>query len=203
MAGTVLDEGTDLVPQDISNDDELFTFLVDTVSLYPHEVTPQLKQDLEALAVLHPEDPASGSPFSTSNEMFGLSSEYKRVAAMLGDMSFHAPRREWIGLAAAACVPTWGYIFTDQNADPSLGVQHASEVPYVYGSPAIAEAHAEGSLVSRAMLDYWVSFAVSGTPKDGKSVAKTVWAQYEVDSQDTYRSRQISYILSIGADFNE
>ena len=43
---------------------------------------------------------------------------------MLGDMSFQAPRREWIRLAAAAGVPTWGYIFMDQNAaaaNPSLG----------------------------------------------------------------------------------
>ena len=49
IAGTVLDEDTDLVPKDISNDDELFTFLIDAVSPYPHEVTSQLEHDLKAL----------------------------------------------------------------------------------------------------------------------------------------------------------
>ena len=124
IAGTVLDEGTDLVPQDISNDDELLTFLIDAVSPYPHEITPQLEKGLKELTVLYPDDLALGSPFGTGNETFGMSSEYKRGAAMLGDMSFQAPRREWIRLAAEAGVPTYGYIFTDQNAastNPSLG----------------------------------------------------------------------------------
>ena len=85
---------------------------------------PTFLVDEAALLVLYPNDPAQGSPFGTGNETFGLSSEYKRLAAMLGDMSFQAPRREWIGLAAEAGVPTYGYIFTDQNAaatNPSLG----------------------------------------------------------------------------------
>ena len=41
----------------------------------------------------------------------------------------------------------------------------------MYGSPAIAEANVESGLVSLAMVDYWVSFAVSGTPNDGKGLA--------------------------------
>ncbi len=47
-------------------------------------------------------------------------------------------------------------------------VRHGSEVSYVYGFSYIGAANPESGLVSRAMIDYWVSFAVSGTPNDGK-----------------------------------
>ena len=43
----------------------------------------------------------------------------------------------------------------------------------MYGSPAIAEANVESGLVSLAMVDYWVSFAVSGTPNDGNGIPST------------------------------
>ena len=72
--------------------------------------------DMQKILTLYPDDPALGSPFGTGNETFGLSSEYKRAAAMLGDLSFQAPRREWTQAAATASVTTFGYIFTDQNA---------------------------------------------------------------------------------------
>ena len=49
---------------------------------------------INTILQMYTDDPAVGSPFGTGNETFGLSSEYKRVAAMLGDMSFQAPRRE-------------------------------------------------------------------------------------------------------------
>ena len=54
-----------------------------------------------------------------------------------------------------------------------LTVHHASEVPYVYGSLAIAEANVESRLVSLAVVGYWVSFAVSGTPNDGNGIPST------------------------------
>ncbi len=75
------------------------------------------------LMQLYPDNPALGSPFGTGNETFGLSSEYKRVAAIIGDASTQAPRREWIQAASGAGVKTFGYYFTDQNAvyDPSRG----------------------------------------------------------------------------------
>ena len=43
----------------------------------------------------------------------------------------------------------------------------------MYGSPSVAEGSEESGRVSLAMIDYWLSFAVSGTPNDGKGLAST------------------------------
>ena len=52
-----------------------------------------------------------------------------------------------------------------------LVVTHASEVPYVFGETAVSSTNANVRFLSEAMLDYWLSFVVSGTPNDGKGVA--------------------------------
>ena len=54
-------------------------------------------------------------------------------------------------------------------------MHHETEVPYVYGLPSVAEGNAESGVVSRAMVDYWVAFAVSGTPNDGKGLS-SAWS---------------------------
>ena len=43
----------------------------------------------------------------------------------------------------------------------------------MYGSPSVAEGSEESGRVSLAMVDYWLSLAVSGTPNDGKGLAST------------------------------
>ena len=127
MAGTVLDEGTDFVPEQISTDEQLIEFIVGADNPFAPSLTLQFQKDVATLLTLYPDNPALGSPFGTGNETFGLSSEYKRAAALLGDASFQATRREWIQAATAAGVTTFGYIFTDQNvaaADPARGGMH-------------------------------------------------------------------------------
>ena len=60
-----------------------------------------------------------------------------------------------------------------QSAHPSnsaLTVAHKAEVPYVYGETALTSPVASVRLLSEAMVDYWISFAVSLTPNDGKGL---------------------------------
>lgn len=124
IAGTVLDEGTLFVPQDISVPEELLDVLLSVDSPYPQQFSTQYLQDIETLFGVYSEDPALGSPFGTGNETFGLDPLYKLTSAVFGDMTFQASRQLWIQAAAAAVVPTYGYIFADQNAAaavPSLG----------------------------------------------------------------------------------
>lgn len=50
-------------------------------------------------------------------------------------------------------------------------VTHKVEIPYVYQEPSILTSSDAGvRLLSQAMVDYWISFAVSQTPNDGKGV---------------------------------
>ena len=134
MAGTVLDEGTDFVPTQISSDAQLEEFIVVADNPFAPSLTLQFQQDVGTLLALYPDNAALGSPFGTGNETFGLSSEYKRAMAMLGDVSFQAPRREWIQAATAAGVTTFGYIFTDQNAAAANPVKGGT-YSFCSGSP--------------------------------------------------------------------
>ncbi|TFK81442.1 hypothetical protein K466DRAFT_502127, partial [Polyporus arcularius HHB13444] len=84
--------------------------------------------------------------------------------------------------ASNAGVQTYRYHFTDQNAvtTPSKGVEHAIDVQYVYGRMELASPNHAVRLLSEAMVDYWISFAVSLTPNDGK---ETIWPQYQPSQQ--------------------
>ena len=52
--------------------------------------------------------------------------------------------------------------------DEGNSVCHASELTYVYGLEAANNLSPSVRLLSLAMLDYWLSFAVTQTPNDGK-----------------------------------
>ncbi|KAI0742345.1 extracellular triacylglycerol lipase precursor [Daedaleopsis nitida] len=226
IAGTVLDEGTDFIPESITTEEQAVQFLL--IDDQPFgDPPPSFEQDVASILQLYPDVPALGSPYGTGNETFGLSSQYKRVAAILGDASFHGPRRAWTQAASAAGVKTFGYLFDDQKAVviPSKGVAHTSELPFVYGLTALTSPDAGEQLLSQAILDYWISFAVSLTPNDGKGVPRTIWPEYRHDNQvllqfdtlrfvlpsvaslsivpDTYRSKQIAFLNSIAEDLRE
>jgi carboxylesterase type B len=81
---------------------------------------------------------------------------------------FQAPRRFWSQMISA---PSYTYLFTERlpGADPALGAFHASGSLYFFGN--ISKKYGAGisnTWLGRVMLDYWISFAVSLTPNDGK-----------------------------------
>ena len=49
-----------------------------------------------------------------------------------------------------------------------FAVTHASEVSYVFGGTAVTSDNASVRFLSKTMVDYWLSFVVSGSPNDGK-----------------------------------
>ena len=81
------------------------------------------KSDIDKLFTLYPGDITKGSPFDTGNQTFGLSSQFKRAAALLGDVSFQSQRRAWIQAASNRGVKTFAYLFTDHppTLNPRLG----------------------------------------------------------------------------------
>ena len=65
-------------------------------------------------------------------------------------------------------------MFTDpQGGDPAIGVFHSVELNYLFGGLA-KSGPPKVARLSRAMLDYWISFAVSLTPNDGKGTNSTL-----------------------------
>ena len=91
---------------------------------------------------------------------------------LVGDVHFQAPRRFWTQTLSA---PSYAYLFTDPqpSANPALGVLHTAELPYLFGNVSTAAPPKVANL-SRAMLDYWISFAVSLTPNDGKGTSSAL-----------------------------
>ncbi|PFH50828.1 hypothetical protein AMATHDRAFT_3565 [Amanita thiersii Skay4041] len=210
IAGTNLDEGTGLIPLDISSEDALRQFVI-------ANFTPQvagvrnLDSAVDQLFKLYPNDPALGSPFNTGNETFGLSPVFKRASAMFGDIVFASQRRFWSDAASQAGVKTFGYLFTEPQPGlpPALGVTHTSELNFVYG--VVPNPGESAAKVSSAMIDYWVSFATSLDPNDGRGSSRPEWPQYTPKNRvlmqlnganltaipDDFRQQQIAFINSV------
>ncbi|KAG5220602.1 feruloyl esterase [Salix suchowensis] len=81
IAGTVLDEGTTFTPKFITTEDQIRQSII--ANFTPSPFGPAvLAKSAETILQLYPDVPALGSPFGTGNETFGLSSQYKRAAAI-------------------------------------------------------------------------------------------------------------------------
>jgi para-nitrobenzyl esterase len=84
----------------------------------------------------------------------------------------------------SAFTTTYAYEFNDENAPPQppptglsfpLGAYHGAEVQYLFDIGYFYEfTHAQKKL-SRAMVDYWTNFAVSGNPNGG---SLPTWSPY-------------------------
>ncbi|KAJ3515853.1 hypothetical protein NLJ89_g1493 [Agrocybe chaxingu] len=209
IAGTNLDEGTIFTETTGLTEDALRAKII--AALSPPLVSyATLKNTANDLLELYPDDPALGSPFNTGNETFGLPSGFKREAAITGDISFVSQWRSWIQTASRAGVKTFGYLFTQPQplGPPEDGVCHSCEVLYVYGAPR--DRSASSLRISSLMIDYWVSFATSLDPNDGRGNPRPNWPQYTPANKvliqlngdnttviaDDFRKEQIDYINS-------
>jgi hypothetical protein len=66
---------------------------------------------MDKLLQLYPQDPAQGSPYDTGTQN-ALTPEFKRMASILGDLVFQAPRRLFLNTVAAE-QNTWSYCTSD------------------------------------------------------------------------------------------
>ncbi|KAJ7178173.1 extracellular triacylglycerol lipase precursor [Mycena filopes] len=212
IAGTNKGAGTVFTPPGINSTEQLIGGIVELFSPTASP-TAGFQSAVQTLLQLYPDDPALGSPFDTGNDTFGLNSQYKRAAALIGDIDFVAQRRAWMATAAAAGVPTFGYLFTQPQPllPADFGVPHTCDLLYVYGVPN--DETASSALLSRLMIDYWVSFATSLTPNDGRGVARPEWGQFTSGNKrliqlngdnvtmipDDFRAEQIDFINSEAA----
>ncbi|KAF9470876.1 extracellular triacylglycerol lipase precursor [Pholiota conissans] len=217
IIGNNRDEGTLFAPQDTNSTTQTRNIVINfSVPSLQKPPSKKLNDTTNKLLELYPEDnPAFGSPFGTGNQMFGLNPEFKRWAAVFGDFVFQAARRKISKSMSASGIKVFGYQFTGPNATAmadipaapgSLGVTHSSELTYVFG-PQTFGSPASPSL-SAIMQDYWISFAVSLNPNDGKGFKRHHWVQYSSNNPiimqfrendtvlvpDDYRHNQLQFI---------
>ncbi len=143
--------------------------------------------EIRSLTVLAPAVPGSASEYeSTIRDRYGdLADEFLRLypSSNMQESIFATTRDALYGWTAerlakkqaALGVPSYLYLFDHgyPEADSAgLHAFHASELPYVFGTadrtpqywPKIP-ATAQEKALSDAMLDYWTSFARTGTPR--------------------------------------
>ncbi|KAF8608654.1 alpha/beta-hydrolase [Ceratobasidium sp. AG-I] len=159
--GAQLDEGTLFVNgTSLKTEQDIITWLTARFpGLYPGISNVTL---IREILKYYPDSPAAGSPYGTGNETFGLGAEYKRLASLMGDVAFQAPRRDHLRTAAKFGVKAWSYVMKQAgpNPVPMFGVPHGGEVPFVLQSLAVDDPATPGALVdlSHAMGDYWINF---------------------------------------------
>ncbi|KAJ7326172.1 extracellular triacylglycerol lipase precursor [Mycena albidolilacea] len=180
MSGSTLDDGTLFVAASsaITSAAQIVDQL--NTSFYPCASASALQNATDTLLELYPNIPALGCPFNTGNDTFGISPVFKQAAALIGDIVIQAPRRLWSKTASAKGTQVFSYIFTDPQPEnpPFLGVAHLSEIPYVYGDITVAANGTGPGTLSEIVQDYWLSFANSLNPNDGKGAPRPNWEPY-------------------------
>ncbi|KAJ6481879.1 extracellular triacylglycerol lipase precursor, partial [Mycena sanguinolenta] len=209
ISGSTLDDGTLFVAASsaINSTAEIVDQL--STSFYPCGSASALQNATDTLLELYPNIPALGCPFGTGNDTFGISPIFKQAAALIGDVVIQAPRRFWSQTASSKGTPVYSYIFTDPQPEnpPFLGVAHLSEIPYVYGDITVAANGTGPGSLSEIMQDYWLSFATSLDPNDGKGAPRPNWELYRTEKRvlqlnstntemvpDDFRPKQMAFI---------
>ncbi|OSC98005.1 carotenoid ester lipase precursor [Trametes coccinea BRFM310] len=159
VTGDCDDEGTlfSLSTLNITTDDELRSYITTNYM-------PQIEsKSLDDLFTAYPADITQGSPFDTGI-LNALTPQYKRLAAMQGDLVFQAPRRFFLQ-HRSGLQPTWSFLSKRLKGLPALGSAHATDILNIYGGGELA--------------DYLINFATNLNP-NGKTVAS--WPQYTTSS---------------------
>lgn len=168
LYGTNSDEGTINAPTGVINTDEdLRAYLLhDTGFHYPEEA-------VERIMELYPDDPALGVPIDTGNARFAAEGyQYKRVAAILGDVFYHGPRLD-DARHYSKYSPTYIYRFNTRpyenfgngtgSLEPAyLGVTHGSEIPFVFRNFDYVGPWPDYRALSEQMSAQWIQFVNTG-----------------------------------------
>jgi carboxylesterase type B len=111
-----------------------------------------------------------GSPFRTGllNNFYP---QFKRVSAVLGDVTFTISRRLFLESASAVNpgVPSWSYLSTYDYGTPILGTFHASDLLQVFYGVLPNNA-------ARSIRGYYYSFVYNLDPNEGNDLAE--WPQW-------------------------
>ncbi|EQL02755.1 hypothetical protein G6O67_008267 [Ophiocordyceps sinensis] len=157
IIGDQEDEGTllSLFQQSLKTDDDLVDYFSE---LYFHNAT---KEQIRELVDAYPSD-FEGSPFGTGAANI-LYPNFKRISAILGDLTFTLTRRKFLELTSEANpkVPAWSYLSSYNRGQPYLGTYHASDIFQVFNGPVRTYA-------TQSCRRYYFDFLYDMDPNKGK-----------------------------------
>jgi hypothetical protein len=134
--------------------------------------------------------------------------QFKRIASLLGDLSFILTRRVFLNIASTVYpdVPTWSYLASYDYGTPILGTFHASDILTAYGiTPNFASA---------SIQKYYISFFNTMDPNDGTTGLPN-WPQWSEGNEllhflaasnslikDDFRSESCNFIAAQKSSFH-
>ncbi|WWC68137.1 uncharacterized protein I206_102060 [Kwoniella pini CBS 10737] len=202
ISGNNKDEGTAFVPSFIDSTALGIQLINILEPVDPDNTT------ISQLFTLYPDIASLGSPFDTGNETFGKSSAYKQISAIIGDSQFQANRRYFLEKSNDNGLnQIWTYQFEQltNGVDPSLGIYHSSEIPFVFGAtiPGLNltlnsfgnNYTSEDEQFSNIIMNYWLNFAYYNNPNSPSGINTsnstfsniTNWPTYDGNSKNILR----------------
>jgi triacylglycerol lipase len=162
---------------------------------------------IEGLLATYPEDLSAGSPFRTGI-LNALYPQYKRLAAILGDITFTLTRRAFLSSTSAVNpnIPSWSYLASYDYGTPFIGTCHGSDIIQVFNG--IVPDYASASIRS-----YYYSFFYHQDPNVDSGY--TNWPQWSSGQQllqfsagssnllaDNFRNSSYAFITANVANFH-
>lgn len=167
IIGNQEDEGTifALYQNNLTTTEHIVDYLQ---NLYFFDASREQLTDLVATYQTIEED---GSPFRTGT-MYNWYPQYKRLAAILGDLSFTLTRRVFLNYAQKAKpdIPFWSYLASYDHGVPFLGTFHGSDVAQVFYSVL-------SNYGSKSLHSYYLSFVYDQDP-NSRAREYMKWPQY-------------------------
>ncbi|KAL1612321.1 hypothetical protein SLS60_000547 [Paraconiothyrium brasiliense] len=174
--------------------------------------------EAERILELYPNDPTVGAPYGWGNRtwpQYGL--QYKRYTSIATDLTMFAPRRLLAESMRSYVDNVYSYRWDApkfNNTPTTIGINHFSEIPFVFGNPeqniTPLGNSTENIALSHLVGRMWTSFAydldpnghgVSGIatwPQYGKSVSNFVFrADKSYIEEDDDREEGVAYINSL------
>ncbi|TKA74014.1 putative secreted lipase [Cryomyces minteri] len=200
IVGDQEDEGTlfSLSQSNISTTDQVVQYFQ---TIFFNDATTA---QIQALVSTYPDDPSAGSPFRTG-PLNNVYPQYKRIAAILGDLTFTLTRRVFLTKTSqvAPTVPSWSYLASYFYGTPVAGTFHASDIQKAYGQTP--------DFPSMSIQAYYLSFINTMDPNKG-TVGQISWPQWSAGNQllnfnelfntllpDSFRSTSYDFIAANAA----
>jgi carboxylesterase type B len=165
IIGDMNDEGTifAVANLNVTTDSELEEYLK---FMFPKLSTSKIDELLN----LYPQNIMQNSSLVTGTSN-SLTPHFERLASIIGDLFFQAPRRLMLSLISD--VPRYTYLSKELSGLPFLGTFHANDLFWEYYGTG------SGASVYR---NAFISFACTMNPNNGGEYTATEWPQYHNDS---------------------
>ncbi|KAK4629312.1 putative secreted lipase [Fulvia fulva] len=152
IVGDQEDEGTlfGLVQSNITTNDQLVTYLATYFPTDPNAIENMRGLTAQYSNLIFAGQP-DGSPFRTG-ALNSIYPQFKRIAAILGDITFTLTRRAYLDAITKQGVTAWSYLSTYAYGTPILGTFHATDVIFAFFTPSGT------TIPGRSIHTYYVNF---------------------------------------------